>query len=86
MELSFATGNRNKVKEASAVLERFGISINQSPLRKIEIQSGDLVEIVEYALSHLCMEANNLVVEDDGLFVNSLNGFPGPTRPTPTLP
>ncbi len=78
MELSFATSNENKVREASMVLGRYGISINQSPLRKIEIQSGDLAEIVEYALSHLCVEVDDLVVEDDGLFVRSLNGFPGP--------
>lgn len=75
--LRFMTRNMNKVREASLVLSRFGIGIvpDQS-VKKVEIQSDSLEEIVEYSLRQNCVDW--LVSEDDGLFIRALNGFPGP--------
>jgi XTP/dITP diphosphohydrolase len=74
----FVTGNRNKYMEARFVLSKFGINVIQSTLVKLEIQSDDLREIVRYALDNLPPSQDWLVVEDDGLFIEALGGFPGP--------
>jgi len=75
--LRFMTGNRNKVREAELALSQYGIGIvMETGLRKVEIQSDSLEEIVTYALRLNCVDW--LVVEDDGLFIDSLKGFPGP--------
>ncbi|WP_291998845.1 XTP/dITP diphosphatase [Caldivirga sp.] len=75
--LRFVTRNQHKVKEASSILSQYGIGIiMENAINKVEIQSDSLEEIVTYALRLNCV--NWLVVEDDGLFVDSLNGFPGP--------
>ena len=76
VQLLFATGNVNKVREASLILSRFNIGIRPVDVRKVEIQSDSIEEIVEYALRASCMDW--LVVEDDGLFIEALRGFPGP--------
>lgn len=50
-----------------------------SPQRKIEIQSDSLLEIVRYAARVAAKKAHSpVLVEDSGLFVRALNGFPGP--------
>ncbi|WP_349681922.1 XTP/dITP diphosphatase [Caldivirga sp. UBA161] len=77
MTLRFVTRNQHKVKEASSILSRYGINVvMENSVNKVEIQSDSLEDIVTYALKLNCI--NWLVVEDDGLFVDSLNGFPGP--------
>ncbi len=75
--LRFVTRNRHKLREASSILSQYGISVvMEDSVSKVEIQSDSLEEIVTYALRLNCIDW--LVVEDDGLFVDSLNGFPGP--------
>lgn len=75
--LRFMTKNQNKVREASLVLANYGLGVvMEDKLRKIEIQSDNLEDIVTYALSLNCVDW--LITEDDGLFIESLNGFPGP--------
>nr|WP_048063099.1 XTP/dITP diphosphatase [Caldivirga maquilingensis] len=77
MTLRFVTRNQHKLKEATSILSQYGISIvMENSINKVEIQSDSLEEIVNYALRLNCVDW--LVVEDDGLFVDSLNGFPGP--------
>lgn len=78
MRISFVTGNRNKYVEVSLILSRFGIEVVQSGLKKIEIQSDDLREIVRHALEALPNSREWLLIEDDGLFIEALGGFPGP--------
>lgn len=79
MNILFVTGNKGKVEEASHILSRWGIGVHQSmDLHKVEIQSNELEEIVTYALNQICSSRDIIVVEDDGLFIDSLHGFPGP--------
>ncbi len=79
-EFFFATGNDHKIEEARAAAVQFGIQITKfDELQKIEIQSQDLEEIANTALTLIIQRSNKpIFVEDSGLFIHHLNGFPGP--------
>jgi XTP/dITP diphosphohydrolase len=75
----FVTSNLNKVKEIEAVLSKYNIQVETSSIKKREIQSEQLEEIAkESALSAYQVLRRPLLVEDSGLFIKALNGFPGP--------
>ncbi|ADY01972.1 RdgB/HAM1 family non-canonical purine NTP pyrophosphatase [Vulcanisaeta moutnovskia 768-28] len=81
MRVFFVTSNKAKFREASLVLKEFGIDLLiDTNHRKVEIQSDNLEDIVSNALKEICNgnTGDYFVVEDDGLFINKLNGFPGP--------
>uniref|UniRef100_A0A7C3WSB8 dITP/XTP pyrophosphatase n=1 Tax=Thermofilum pendens TaxID=2269 RepID=A0A7C3WSB8_THEPE len=78
MKIYLATGNRAKAAEMISVLAGFGITAEVVPLKKLEIQSESLEEIARVAAEHLPPMDAPVVVEDAGLFVDALNGFPGP--------
>jgi XTP/dITP diphosphohydrolase len=75
----FATGNINKFNEARSILGGKGIAVGMLKLKGDEVQSESLQEIAEksaknaYARCHM-----PIFVEDAGLFVEALKGFPGP--------
>jgi len=75
----FATGNFNKFNEARMVLGERGIAAGMLRVKTVEIQSDNLAEIAKtsvieaFKLCHL-----PIIVEDAGLFVDALKGFPGP--------
>ena len=78
-EIWFVTENRHKFLEARAVVSGFGISLRQLRKDKIEIQSGDLSEIAQFAAEQVSRKQDcSIVVEDSGLFIEALHGFPGP--------
>jgi XTP/dITP diphosphohydrolase len=79
-ELIFlATGNFHKFDEARRILTEYGIDSAMLRVKNVEIQSESLQEIATTSVidafdrSHL-----PVIVEDAGLFVDSLKGFPGP--------
>ena len=75
----FATGNKGKYEEAAQVAKEFDIQLKQLNFEKLEIQSNNLQEIASYAARHSAAATKRpVVVEDAGLFVQALNGFPGP--------
>jgi XTP/dITP diphosphohydrolase len=77
-ELAFITGNRNKFIEAERILSEFGIALKQVDLEITEPQADNIEEIVEKcALDALEKINESFIIEDSGLFINSLNGFPG---------
>ncbi len=79
MDIYFATGNPHKVAEANAILSKFGIAFKPVPSLKIEIQSDSLEEIAKYAAEAAFRSLRApLIVEDSGLFIDQLKGFPGP--------
>jgi len=75
----FATGNINKFNEARSILTQHGIAVGMLRLKGDEIQSDSLKEIAQksaqtaYKRSHM-----PIFVEDAGLFIDTLSGFPGP--------
>lgn len=80
IEFFFATGNDHKIEEARAALVQYDISVSKlEEFQKLEIQHPDLGEIASSALAVILTKTNKPVfVEDSGLFVHQLNGFPGP--------
>lgn len=77
MKIWFGTNNKEKVKEVKAILAYFKINTEHLPFSKIEIQANTLEEIARYSLEK--MEFNKpLAIEDSGLFIENLKGFPGP--------
>jgi len=78
-DVIFASSNIHKYEEAKEILAEFGI--------KLEFFKTDLVEIQDESLSKIALQKalnayekckKPVIVEDDGLFINSLSGFPGP--------
>lgn len=75
MDLYFATSNRHKVDEASQIL---GFRIKQINLEIDEIQALRVHEVaVEKAKAAYSMLHKPVIVEDTGLYINALGGFPG---------
>jgi XTP/dITP diphosphohydrolase len=80
-EFFFATHNPHKLQEAEAALADLNIKVRklEHEFEKIEIQHPSLDEIARTALSVIVRDSNeNIFVEDSGLFIHELNGFPGP--------
>ena len=78
-EVRFVTQNRAKLLELQAKAKSFGLKITQVDAAYPELQADTLEEVVRYGLT-FCKRVFPLplIVEDSGLFVDSLNGFPGP--------
>lgn len=75
----FATGNLHKFNEARRVLAEYGISAAMLKVKTLEIQDSDIENIAKISALNVVHEANlPVIVEDAGLFVEVLNGFPGP--------
>lgn len=75
----FATGNVHKFREAKEVLSRYGIALGMLRIKSLEIQSESLEEIAETSVLDAFKKCGlPMIVEDAGLFVEALNGFPGP--------
>jgi len=75
----FATNNVHKFNEARSILSAQGIAVGMLRVKALEIQSNSLSEIATASV----LDAFNrchlpVIVEDAGLFINALKGFPGP--------
>jgi len=79
IRIYFATSNMHKVAEAQKILSKYGVYLEPVDVRKVEIQSESLEEIAIYAATEAYSKVGKpVIVEDSGIFVESLNGFPGP--------
>ncbi|HDN05922.1 XTP/dITP diphosphatase [Candidatus Bathyarchaeota archaeon] len=75
----FATNNINKFNEARVLLADYGISVGMLRVKSLEIQSESLEEIAKTSVTEAFKRCHlPLIVEDAGLFIKALNGFPGP--------
>ena len=78
-DLLFVSSNTHKFKEAQEILNSFGISIEFFKLNLQEIQSSSIREIaLKKAQDAFSKCKKSLIIEDDGLCIDSLDGFPGP--------
>lgn len=79
MEIYFVTSNKEKFEVAERVLNQIGIRIRQIKFTYPEVQAESLGEIVKFSLKSLSKKLQKLIIiEDSGLFIEALNGFPGP--------
>jgi XTP/dITP diphosphohydrolase len=75
----FASSNKNKFEEAKNISLKFGIKLKFLKSHLQEIQADDLGKIARHkAIQAFSLHSKPVIVEDDGLFIKSLNGFPGP--------
>jgi XTP/dITP diphosphohydrolase len=73
------TENPDKFREAKLILDKQGIQIRQIQRPKVEIQDSSLEKIARYAVKTASVDRPGLLlVEDSGLFIDALGGFPGP--------
>ncbi len=78
-DIYFASSNNHKYQEAKKILNSFGIKLGFFKLNLEEIQSNSLNDIaVKKAKDAFSKIKKPIIIEDDGLFIESLNGFPGP--------
>jgi XTP/dITP diphosphohydrolase len=78
-DLVIVTGNKGKLAEARAIAKEYGVELR--PPRKelkLEIQTGSLKEVAEFAAKNAYRKIRKpLIIDDSGIFINALKGFPG---------
>jgi len=75
----FATNNINKFNEARSVFAEYRMAVGMLRVKTVEIQSESLEEIARASAMEAFKECNlPVIVEDAGLFIGALKGFPGP--------
>lgn len=78
MEIRFVTKNPLKAKEVEAILGDVGVSIVEVQLKIHEIQTENIHDIVrDKVLKAFNMIGRPVLIEHTGLYINSLQGFPG---------
>ena len=72
--INFVTGNRGKFEEARGILG----DLLQKNLGYVEIQAETLEEVAAYGIREVAGKlAGPVMIEDAGLFIEGLKGFPG---------
>ena len=81
MTLWFMTSNEGKVAEAKEHFSHFGIEVKQFDFEATEPQTDDLEIValskIDQAIPFIPDENDMILVEDAGLFIEALEGFPG---------
>jgi XTP/dITP diphosphohydrolase len=75
----FVTGNPHKVNEAKGIMTPLGIEIVQNNCGYPELQEDDLEEIASFGAKWAANKLDSeVMVDDSGIFIEALGGFPGP--------
>ena len=78
MKILFASSNRDKFLEVNSILEQGGVEAEFAKIELAEIQSNDLRKVAEDKVRKAyAVLKEPVLVEDDGLFIHDLAGFPG---------
>ena len=78
-KIIFVTGNSHKVIEATGIMEPLGIGIEQNNCGYPELQEEKLEEIAAFGARWAANKLKNeVMVDDSGIFIEALSGFPGP--------
>jgi XTP/dITP diphosphohydrolase len=75
--ITFVSTNRGKLAEVREVLKPYGVRVRWRSRTLPEPQVDTLEEVVRSKLSAVHDVPGPVLVEDSGLFIDSLNGFPG---------
>ncbi len=79
VEVIFITSNESKYREARKIGEKYGVNVGWIQLEYLEPQGNDLREIAKLSAEMLTKKMDSpFFIEDSGLFIKALNGFPGP--------
>lgn len=72
------TQNQHKLTELRPLFERFHVSFETTSVEKFEIRAADVETVAhEAAITAYAVLKHPVVLDDTGLFVDALNGFPG---------
>ena len=75
----FATGNIHKFNEVRSILSPLGFAVAMLRMKGDEIQSDSIEDIAQTAVRNAFKKTGlPIFVEDAGLFIAALDGFPGP--------
>lgn len=78
MKLKVITSNPGKVAEYQKAFDELGIEMEHYKLPYDEVQTSDLQEVVNKGMDEIIAKGvRNFIVDDTGLFIDSLKGFPG---------
>jgi len=78
-DLFFVSSNSHKYQEAKIILDSLGINLGFLKSNLKEIQSNTLNHIaIAKAKTAFSKFKKPIIIEDDGLFIDSIDGFPGP--------
>lgn len=76
MKIYFITSNKGKWKEFHEAMEEY--EIERIDMTYPEIQADSLQEVTSYGLRYLLKKIDGIfMIEDSGLFIKALKGFPG---------
>ncbi|RLI86820.1 MAG: non-canonical purine NTP pyrophosphatase, RdgB/HAM1 family [Archaeoglobales archaeon] len=79
MRVYFVTSNEGKFVEVREIGKMYGVDVEWLRRRYLEPQGSDLREIASLSAKILSNEIEKpFFIEDSGLFINALKGFPGP--------
>jgi len=77
-EIYFITSNKGKVAEAKKKFSEIGVEVVQKNLGYPEIQTADLEDVALFGAEHVLKKFDRpFILEDAGLFIDALEGFPG---------
>jgi XTP/dITP diphosphohydrolase len=77
-EVALVTSNLHKLEEFQHGLAPLGYKVVHLPVECDEIQADTLEEVVDRCLDEVVgMGHRNIILDDSGLFVDMLKGFPG---------
>ena len=78
-KITYVTGNWAKIESAKQILEPLGIEIDNIKMETTEIQANTVEEVAMYSAKEASEKLKcNVLKNDTGLFIEELNGFPGP--------
>lgn len=75
----FVTGNIHKFNEARSILANYKVATAMLNIKPVEIQDDNLETIAKATATDAVKKSGlPIIVEDAGLFIKALKGFPGP--------
>lgn len=78
MKLKVITSNPGKVKEYQRSFDDMGVEMEHLHLPYDEIQTSELEEVVRKGMDEIRSKGvKDFIIDDSGMFVNALKGFPG---------
>ncbi len=78
-KIIYVTGNWAKILSAKKVLEPLGFEVENVKMETTEIQANTVEEVASYSAKEASERLKCSVLKNDtGLYIDALNGFPGP--------
>ena len=78
-KIQLATKNLDKYEEMRTILDEYELDLRVVDIKGIEIQAFSVLNVAEHSAKVIAAKTKDaFLVEDAGMYINSLYGFPGP--------